>query len=127
MTDSSEKSLYERLGGYDAIAAVTDDFLERVMGDPVIGYYWAGDGNDTRRRDRQLIVDFLCEGAGGPVFYTGRDMKTTHAGLGISKSEYDILMTHCEATLDKFEVPDREKGEVCSFLDSLRADMQEKQ
>ncbi len=127
MTDSSEKSLYERLGGYDAIAAVTDDFLERLMSDPVIGYYWAGDSNDTKRRDRQLIVDFMCEAAGGPVFYTGRDMKTSHDGLGISESQYDILMTHCQATLDKFEVPEREKGEVCSFLDGLRPDIQESQ
>ncbi len=127
MTDTSEKSLYERLGGYDAIAAVTDDFLERLMSDPVIGYYWAGDSHDTKRRDRQLIVDFMCEATGGPVFYTGRDMKTSHDGLGISEGQYDILMTHCQATLDKFEVPDREKGEVCSFLDSLRADIQDKQ
>ncbi len=126
MTDSSEKSLYERLGGYDAIAAVTDDFLERLFSDPDIGYYWAGDSKDTKRRDRQLIVDFMCEAAGGPVYYTGRDMKISHEGLGISEGQYDILMTHCQATLDKFEVPEPERGEVCSFIDSLRVDIEEK-
>ncbi len=123
MTDQQEESLYTRLGGYDAIAAVTDEFLARLMSDPTIGYYWAGDSNDTKRRDRQLIVDFMCEAAGGPVFYTGRDMKTSHHGLGISEHEYDILMAHCVATLDKFEVPEMEKNEVCAFLDGLRVDI----
>ena len=123
MTDSQEESLYTRLGGYDAIAAVTDEFLERLMSDPTIGYYWAGDSKDTKRRDRQLIVDFLCEATGGPVFYTGRDMKTSHYGLGISEHDYDILMEHCVATLDKFEVPEMEKSEVCAFLNGLRADI----
>lgn len=119
MTTSSEPSLYQRLGGYDAIAAVTDEFL-RLMGDPTLGGYWAGHSDDTKRKERQLIVDFFCEATGGPTFYTGRDMKTSHQGLGISESEYDILMTHCVATLDNFEVPEREKNEVCSFLDSLK-------
>ncbi len=123
MTDPQEESLYTRLGGYDAIAAVTDEFLERLFNDPTIGYYWAGDSNDTKRRDRQLIVDFMCEAAGGPVFYTGRDMKISHEGLGISQQQYDVLMEHCVATLDKFEVPDREKGEVCDFLNGLRVDI----
>ena len=123
MTDPQEESLYTRLGGYDAIAAVTDEFLARLMSDPTIGYYWAGDSNDTKRRDRQFIVDFMCEAAGGPSFYTGRNMKITHEGLGISEHEYDILMEHCVATLDKFEVPEREKNDVCSFLNGLREDI----
>ena len=125
MTNSSEKSLSDRLGGYDAIAAVTDDFLERLMSDPDIGYYWAGDSTDTKRRDRQLIVEFMCEAAGGPAFYMGRDMKTSHSGLGISENDWKILMTHCVATLDKFEVPEIEKNEVCSFFDSLKAEIVE--
>ena len=123
MADPQEESLYTRLGGYDAIAAVTDEFLERLFSDPAIGYYWAGDSNDTKRRDRQLIVDFMCEAAGGPVFYTGRDMKISHQGLGINQPQYDVLMEHCVATLDKFDVPEREKGEVCDFLNGLRVDI----
>jgi len=126
MTTSTEPSLYQRLGGYDAIAAVTDEFLERLMGDPTLGGYWAGHSDDTKRKERQLIVDFFCEATGGPTFYTGRDMKTSHQGLAISENEYDILMTHCVATLDKFEVPEREKNEVCSFLDSLRGQIIER-
>jgi len=127
MTTPTEESLYKRLGGYDAIAAVTDDFLERVMGDPQIGGYWKGDSNDTKRRDRQLVVDFICEAAGGPVYYTGRDMRTSHDGLGISESEWQVLMRHAIASLDRFEVPEKEKGEVLSFLDSLKGDIVEKE
>ena len=123
MTEPQEESLYTRLGGYDAIAAVTDEFLARLMSDPTIGYYWAGDSNDTKRRDRQFIVDFMCEAAGGTSFYTGRDMKVSHEGLGITEQEYDVLMEHCVATLDKFEVPEREKNDVCSFLNGLRVDI----
>ena len=65
-------------------------------------------------------MDFLCEGAGGPTIYTGRTMSTSYQGIGISEADYDILMGHCVATLDEFEVPEIEKNGVCSFLNSLR-------
>ena len=123
MTTQSEASLYERLGGYDAIAAVTDEFLGRVMGDPELSGYWVGHSDDTKRKERQLIVDFLVEATGGPTYYTGRDMNTSHMGLGISESEYDKLMEHCVATLDSFEVPEKEKNEVCAFLNGLRPEI----
>jgi hemoglobin len=60
MANVSEKSLYERLGGYDAIAAATDDLLQRLTSDPEIGVYWKGHSKDSMRRDRQLVVDFMC-------------------------------------------------------------------
>ena len=75
---SQDKSLYERVGGYDVIAAMTDDLLQRVTKDPLIGDYWKGHSYDSMKRDRQLIVDFLCETTGGPVIYMGRDMKTSN-------------------------------------------------
>ena len=65
------KSLYERLGGYDAIAAVTDDLLARLLNDPQLGVFWKGHSENSLRRDRQLVVNYMCEAAGGPVFYTG--------------------------------------------------------
>ncbi len=120
MTIPAELSLYERLGGYDAIAAITDDFLARVHTDPKIGHFWSGQSDDTKRSERQLIVDFLCTASGGPVNYTGRDMRLSHQGLGIDESDYDVLMVHCIATLDKFNVSETEKADVCSFMESLR-------
>ncbi len=117
--------MYECLGSYDGVAAITDDFLGRVMADEKIGYYWAGDSLDTKRRDRQFIVDFLSEASGGPTFYTGRDMKTTHHGLGITTEEYDVLMVHCVASLEACGISDAEKTDVCGFMNSLREDIVE--
>lgn len=77
-------------------------------------------------RIRQLIVDQLCAVTGGPCFYTGRDMKTTHKGLGISSSDWDLSVKHLVATLDKFKVPQKEKDEVLGAISTLKADIVEK-
>ena len=104
MSESAEKSLYVRLGGYDAIAAATDDLLGRLTSDPQIGVYWKGHCKDSMQRDRQLVVDFLCAAFGGPTIYRGRDMKTSHEGLGISESDWQVFVKHTVATLDAFGV-----------------------
>ena len=87
-SERTEQSLYTRLGGYDAIAAVVDSLLERMRGDPQLARFWTSPRSvDTNRRERQLAVDFIAAAAGGPTFYLGRDMKTAHAGMGITKSD----------------------------------------
>lgn len=121
-----EKSLYERLGGYDAIAAATDDLLQRLTGDPEIGFYWRGHSTDSMKRDRQLVVDFLCQALGGPVIYRGRDMKTSHAGLNISEHDWQIFEAHAIATLEKFEVPEKEKEEFLACAAALKDDIVER-
>jgi hemoglobin len=116
-------SLYERLGGYDAIAAVVDELLQRLFSDPQVGLYWKGRNNDSKKRDRQLLVDYLCQIAGGPVVYTGRDMKSGHAGLGISESDWQVTAGHLSATLETLHVPEPEKQEVLAFVSSLKRDI----
>ena len=113
-----QESLYHRLGGYDAIAAAVDELLHRLVGDPQLGVYWKGKCTDSMKKDRQLLVDFLCVATGGPVNYLGRDMKTVHEGLGITESEWDVFMEHTEATLDDLGVVGVEKDE---FLDAAAA------
>jgi hemoglobin len=121
---SQDKSLYERLGGYDAIAAATDDLLlGRLVSDPVLGLYWKGKSEDSLRRDRQLIVDFLVQASGGPGFYFGRDMKTSHTRLGITEAEWQSFMGHARAMLAHLSVPEREGQEVLGFFESLKADI----
>jgi len=121
----NDKSLYARLGGYDAIAAVAADLLPRLSSDPALGRFWAHRGEDGLRREKQLLIDFLCDRAGGPLFYTGRDMLLSHKGMNISVSDWSAFIGHLEDTLDHFSVPEKERAEVLSFIDSTRADIVE--
>jgi hemoglobin len=122
---ANDPSLYQRLGGYDAIAAATDDLLARLQGDPRIKDFWKGASTDNRRKARQLIVDYMVEAAGGPAFYVGRDMKKAHAGMRISDVDWTIFMEHSAATLAHFEVPPREREDVLGFFSSLKGDVVE--
>ena len=126
MTPQAGATLYTRLGGYDAIAAVADDLLPRLMSDSQLGRFWAHRGADGIRREKQLLVDFLCASAGGPLYYTGRDMATSHKGMGITAKDWEIFLHHVQATLDKFQVPERERREILAFVDSTRAEIVEK-
>jgi hemoglobin len=120
-----EKSLYHRLGGYDAIAAFADDLLARLLADPQLGIYWKGKCKDSLRKERQVLVDYLCAAAGGPVNYSGRDMKTSHEGLGISESDWDVFAKHAVASLEDLGVPQREKNDVLALASSLKGDIVE--
>jgi len=118
-------TLYKRLGGYDAIAAVTDDFLGKLAGDPQLGRFFGGHSSDSLKRIRQNIVDQLCAATGGPCVYVGRDMKTAHAGLKISEKDWDTTVKYLVATLDKFNVPAKEKDEVLGAVGGLKKDIVE--
>ncbi len=118
-----EKSLYERLGGYNAIAAVVDDFSGRMIADKQLGRYLIGHCTDSKKKFRQLIVDMLCEATGGPCNYLGRDMKTVHTGLGITESDWQVNVKLLTATLDKFKVPQKEKEEVFAAVSGLKPDI----
>jgi hemoglobin len=118
-------TLYQRLGGYDVVAAFTDQWLGLVLGDPALSPYFRGMSNDTKGRARQLIVDFIAASTGGPTIYTGRDMKTLHEGLNISREEYDALLQHAATTLDAVGVGARERDDVLSWMASLEGDMVE--
>ena len=126
MQDTTEQSLYQRLGGYDAVAAATDELLRRLQSDPQLRDYWKGASNDNRRKARQQIVDFMVEAAGGPTFYNGRDMQLSHEGMQISESDWDAFMRHARGTLESLDVPAREQDDVLAFFTSLKADIVER-
>jgi hemoglobin len=119
-------TLYKRVGGYDAIAAVTDDFIGRLASDKQLARFFGGVSADSQKKLRQHVVDQLCEATGGPCIYTGRTMKTSHAGLGISDSDWQLAVQHLVATLDKFKVPEKEKNELLTIASSLKSDIVEK-
>jgi hemoglobin len=127
MTASQEKSLYDRVGGYNALAAVVDDFIVRLVTDKQFEKFFIGQSTDSKKRIRQHILDQFCAATGGPCVYTGREMKTSHAGLAITNAEWDAAAKHLVASLDKFKVPEKEKGEILAFVVSLKKDIVEKQ
>jgi hemoglobin len=118
-----QKSLYERLGGYDGITAFTNDLLSRLQPDSQLGRFWENRGDDGLAREKQLLIDYLCSVTGGPIYYTGRDMKLSHQGMKISDSDWSVFLEHAGATLAALEVPKQECDEVVAFVLSLKGDI----
>ena len=121
----SDKSLYERLGGYDAIAAVTDALMARLKDDDKLRRFYDHRGADGIAREQQLLVDFLCASAGGPMVYTGRDMTIAHIGMRLDEEDWNRAIGHLTATLEAFDVPEQEKGEMLAFTGSLKPEIVE--
>lgn len=119
----AEKSLYERLGGKPAIQAVVDDFVANVAADARINRYFAS-ANIARLKAQ--LVDQICEAAGGPCRYTGQNMRDAHRGMGVSSAAFDALVEDLVKSLDKFKVPQKEKGELLSVLGPMKQDIVER-
>jgi hemoglobin len=123
MTNKTGASLYERLGGYDALAAAVDELLPRLQGDPQLGVYWRGQNDHTKKRGRQMLLDFLVSALGGPAIYHGLDMRTAHQGLRINDSDWTVMERHVLAVLDKFGIQGREREEFLGAAASLKGDI----
>lgn len=116
------RSLYERLGGTDGIRAVVKEFVAVTGSDPRISQFFA---NTDIPRLEEMMVEHICESTGGPCKYTGKSMKESHTGMKVRKEHFDAFMDDLAKTLDKMNVPAREKGEVLAFFNSLEADVVE--
>jgi hemoglobin len=125
VTSMNEQTLYQRLGGYDAISAVVHELLSHLTADEQLGRFWTNRGDDGIAREKQLLIDYLCSSAGGPVLYTGRDNKTSHKGMGITQSDWDIFINHLKTTLTRFEVSESEQTDVLNFIESTKTDIVE--
>jgi hemoglobin len=121
----AQKTLYERLGGYDAIAAVANDVMPRLRNDPQLGRFWKNRAEDSIMREKQLLIDFMCANAGGPMYYRGRNMQLSHRGMGISENDWNVFLGHAAATLAKFKVAEAEQRDVVAFMNSLKKDIVE--
>ena len=115
-------SLYERLGGLDAITAVVDSFSARCAGDDRINGKFA---RTDIPRLRKMLVDQVCEATGGPCTYTGRNMLEAHDGMGVTAGEFDALVEDLVATLDEFGVPMAERDELLALLGPMRSEIVE--
>src|ERR671919_1274115 len=121
-SDMGTPSLFDRLGGKDAITAVVDAFVARCAADDRIN------GKFVRTdipRLKQMLADQVCEATGGPCTYTGRDMRETHDGMGVTAGEFDALVEALVATLDEFDVPKAEQEELLGLLGPMRDDIVE--
>jgi len=121
----NEQTLYERLGGYDGISGFVNNLLPRLQGDEQLGRFWQNRGDDGIAREKQLLIDFLSHNAGGSVYYTGRNMKLSHIGMGISQSDWDVFIGHAGATMEALSVPQQECDDIVSFVLSLKDDIVE--
>ncbi|HXH49129.1 MAG TPA: group 1 truncated hemoglobin [Terriglobia bacterium] len=121
----SGKTLYERLGGYDVIAAIVDEFLRSLRADPMFARFGGGRSLDSTRRGRELLVSQMCELSGGPCAYFGRDMRAAHGGLGITAPEWEAALRHTAAALDHFKVSAKEKEEFIALFERYRNDIVE--
>jgi hemoglobin len=117
---TASTSLFDRLGGLDAIKVVVDDFTANVVADPAINARFAStDINVFKAR----LVEQICEVAGGGCTYTGRSMAEAHAGMNISDDEFGALLADLKRSLDKFKVPEREQAELLSALGDMKDDI----
>ncbi len=115
-------SLYERLGGQDAVAAVVADFRARSLADDRIKAKFVK--TDAARLER-MLVDQICEATGGPCSYTGRDMKEAHTEMGVTAAEFDAQVEILVASLNHFSVPQAEQDELLALLAPMRGDIVE--
>ena len=121
----SQKTLYQRLGGYDGITCFANNLLPRLQSDETLGRFWKNRSDDGIEREKQLLIDFICTNAGGPVYYTGRNMKLSHKGMKISESDWQVFFQHAGATMEALAVPAQEVEDVVAFVTSLKADIVE--
>ena len=117
------KSLYDRLGGEVAIKAVVGEFVGRVGGDARINRFFAKTDLDHLKR---MLVAQICEASGGSCKYTGNDMKTAHAGMGVSGADFDALVEDLVGALDKFKVAQADKDALLAVLGPMKKDIVEK-
>ena len=114
------RSLYERLGGKDAITAVVKDFVATTGADPRISMFFT---NADIPKLEQLMVDQICEATGGPCKYTGKSMKESHTGMKVRAEHFEAFIDDLTKTLDKFKVPEKEKAELLGVLGPMNKDI----
>jgi hemoglobin len=114
------ETLYERLGSLPAIEAVTSDLVDRIVVDPRIERHFR---QTNRAKFKRWLADFICVETGGPCHYTGRPMRAGHRDMAIDPADFQAVMENVERTLDRFQVPARERAELLALLESQRGDI----
>ncbi|WP_128905931.1 group I truncated hemoglobin [Halorubrum amylolyticum] len=118
MPDS--QSIYDSVGGREAVEAVVSDFYDRVFDDPVLEPYFEG-------IDREALyahqVQFISAVAGGPVSYEGADMRAAHEGMGITEEAFGRVATYLGEALRENGVAEGNVEAVLEAVGALEPDV----
>ncbi|MBS1120000.1 MAG: Hemoglobin-like protein HbN (Modular protein) (modular protein) [Deltaproteobacteria bacterium] len=117
---ATEKPLYDRLGGKDAITAVVNDFVANVVADARVNAFFK---NADAAHLTQMLIDQVCSATGGPCEYKGKDMKTAHTGLGVKEADFNAVVEDLVKSLDKFKVGEKEKTDLLTALGGMKGDI----
>lgn len=126
---AQKDTLYMRLGGEPAITAVVDDFVPRTASNPKVNFTRKGTGAEFNASPENVahlkkkLVELMCQVTGGPQKYTGRDMKALHANMAITNAEFDAMAADLKASLDKLNVPGKERDELMTVVGGTRKDV----
>ncbi len=122
----TEQSLYERIGGVNAIASVVERFSDQVVKNPKLNVNpalkkWNKSGQLPGLKFMRIL--WLCNVAGGPFQYTGKELGEAHKDLHLTSEEFDEVGAEIASALDYFKVPEREKGEVMAAIVAHKAEV----
>lgn len=120
MSTAAEASVYEAIGGEDALVAVVDDFYERVLSDPQLAPFFAG-ANMNALKGKQ--VEYFAAALGGPAAYKGQTMKQVHAGRGITQADFDKVAYHLTNALAAAGVPGDLVSQIIGAIAPLADDI----
>jgi hemoglobin len=120
---SDQETLYQRIGGYDVVAAIIDDMGPRALNDPAFSMFFTDMDEEAGKAARQRAVNLVCELAGGPCFYIGHDMKTVHEGMGITDEQWRLNLGHLSDTLDALHIAGDEKSDVIAIFAGFQEDI----
>ena len=118
-SDSDQKTLYQRLGGYDVVAAILDNWGTRVFDDPELSLFLTDIDEEMGEKGRELALDLLCDLTGGPCVYTGRDVKMVHKEVGITDEHWRSVLEYMGETLGEMNIGDDEKTDFIAIIAGL--------
>ena len=122
----AEQSLYERIGGVNAISMVVDRFSDEIVKNPKLNVNpalmeWNESGQLPGLKFMRTL--WLCQQAGGPFQYTGKELGEAHKDLHITSEEFDEVGAEIARALDHFKVPEREKQDVLAAIVARKAEV----
>jgi hemoglobin len=121
--ESSGPTLYQRLGGREAIKGVVDDFVANMAADPRVNSRFKGLDAGRIAKLQTNLADQICDATGGPCAYLGKDMKAVHTGMGITDAEWTATVEDLVKSLNKFNVPAKEQQELLAILGPMKKDI----